>query len=205
MEGKIMRRYILNSIIVLLLVSALTVSGQKKEEFKANPTESKLNWTGSKPGGQHHGTVQISEGTLNIEKGEIKSGFFTIDLRTIKDLDLEPGTWNDKLVGHLKSEDFFYIEKYPVATFKLTNSTKKDKTNYSITGDLTIRGITHPVTFDATVNINKGYLTATSSEIVLDRVKWDIKTMSKSVFADLKDKYVDDEMLVTIDLVANSK
>ncbi len=77
-----------------------------------------MKWIGSKPGGQHHGTVQISEGTLNIEKGVITSGTFTIDLRTIKDLDLEPGTWNDKLVGHLKSEDFFYIEKYPVATFK---------------------------------------------------------------------------------------
>jgi polyisoprenoid-binding protein YceI len=124
---------------------------------------------------------------------------------SITDLDMEPGTWNDKLTAHLKSEDFFYTEKFPVATFKITQAVKKEGTKYSITGDLTIRGITHPITFDAVVLLNNGVLTATSSEISLDRVKWDIKAMSKSVFADLKDKYVDDEMKVTIDLTANSK
>lgn len=200
-----MKKHFFLSITALLVASFIQLSAQDKIEYKTDPLKSQLKWIGSKPGGQHHGTVQISEGTLNIEKGIIKSGTFTIALTTIKNLDLEPGTWNDKLVGHLKSEDFFFIEKYPSATFKLTKATKKENKKYSITGDLTLRGITHPVTFDADVEIVKKTLTATSSEIVLDRVKWDIKTMSKSVFADLKDAYVDDEMRITVELVANSK
>lgn len=190
----------------LLVALVLDASAQiKNADYKVDKEKSQLKWIGSKPAGQHHGTVQISDGTLRIEKETITSGTFTIDLNTIKDLDLTDSTWNQKLVGHLKSADFFYVEKFPTATFKITKASKIEKSKVTITGDLTIKGITNSITFDAIVSVFKGVFNATSSEIVLDRVKWDIKTMSKSVFADLKDKYVDDEMRITIELVANAK
>jgi len=200
-----MKKILAFTIIGLLTFSTTYISAQTKTEFKAAPQKSKVNWVGKKPTGQHNGTVNISNGILVVEKDEIVSGNFTIDLNTILVVDLEPGTLNNKLVGHLKSEDFFHVEKFPIATFKLSKAVRKDNANYILTGDLTMKGITHPVTFGAAVNINKGSLTAKSSEIILDRVKWDVKTMSKSVFADLKDNYIDDEMIIIVELTAVSK
>lgn len=200
-----MKKILLFTSIGLLTFSTAYISAQTKTEFKTDPKKSKVNWVGKKPTGQHNGTVNISNGILVVEKDEIISGNFTIDLNTILVVDLEPGTLNNKLVGHLKSEDFFNVEKFPIVKFKLSKAVKKDNANYILTGDLTMKGITHPVTFGATVNINKGSLTAKSSEIILDRVKWDVKTMSKSVFADLKDNYIDDEMIITVELNAVAK
>jgi polyisoprenoid-binding protein YceI len=202
---KTMGKYLNYWLFLFFAFSMIQTNVQAKNKYIVDLVKSKVSWVGSKPGGQHHGTVNISDGIISLDRGEIESGVFTIDLTTIADLDLEPGSWNDKLVTHLKSNDFFYVEKYPKATFEITKSKKVDKENYFITGNLTIRGITNSISFDAKVSIKKNVLNATSSEIVLDRVKWDIKAMSKSVFADLKDKYVDDEMLIKIELTAISR
>ena len=193
-------------IAVTFFLSTSFVSAQiKTTNYKVDINKSHVKWIGSKPGGQHHGTVQISEGNIGLENGILKNGTFSVDLKTIKDLDLEDETWNNKLVDHLKSEDFFHVEKYPEATFKLTKASKTANSNFTLTGDLTIKGITIPITFNATINHENGVIKAVSDEIVLDRVKWNIKTMSKSVFSDLKDKYIDDEIRIVVELEAERK
>jgi len=164
-----------------------------------------VNWLSSKPGGEHNGTVKLSGGTVVFKNGELTGGSFTIDLNSIVNLDLEAETWNQKLVDHLKSEDFFYVEKFPVVTFTINSVEKKNTNSYKLTGDLNMRGVTKSITFHATVTVEDNVVKATTPKIILDRTQWKIETMSKSVFADLKDKYVDDEMQIEIDLVAEKK
>jgi polyisoprenoid-binding protein YceI len=144
----------------------------------------------------------ISEGTVIMKNGELAGGSFVIDLNSIVNLDLESEAWNKKLIDHLKSEDFFYVEKYPLSTFTITHIEKQESDNYKITGNLNLRGITREITFTANVVVEDGTVKAATPVIVLDRTQWKIETMSKSIVADLKDNYVDDEMQVQIDLVA---
>ncbi len=117
-----------------------------------------------------------------MENSKLVGGNFTLDLTTIEDTDLTNASMNEKLVGHLKSEDFFSVEKHPTSTFKITKSeiipnAKKGSHNYIITGDITKKDITHSITFPAAVSFNGNTAQATA-KIEIDRTKWDIKYRS---------------------------
>jgi polyisoprenoid-binding protein YceI len=189
---------------MLILVTGLQVLAEDGNiKYEVNTDKSKINWIGTKPGGQHNGTVKLSSGTVVFKDGELSGGSFTIDMSSIVNLDLESETWNKKLVDHLKSEDFFYVEKYPVSKFTITNAEKQDTDKYKITGDLNLRGTKKSIAFTAMISINNGELKATTPTLILDRTQWGVEAMSKSVFSDLKDKYVDDEMQIVIHLAAS--
>jgi len=178
-------------------------------KFVINLGDSKVNWTGKKPGGAHEGFVSLASGELKVDNNEIKGGSFVIDLTSIVNTDLKDEGTNAKLVGHLKSADFFDVEKFPTARFEITKVTKLNgsaatgtpKSTHKIDGDLTMKGITKKVSFDASVNILNGKLTAASLPFTIDRTQWGVNYQSKSVFAELKDKFIDDEIALTVDLV----
>lgn len=166
---------------------------------------SKVEWTGAKPTGQHHGTINISEGNLMLTDGNIVGGKFTIDMNSIVDLDLTSAEDNGKLVGHLKSPDFFDAAKYPSAVFEITSveavSGNADVT-HNITGNLTMKEITKSVTFPANVVIEVDKLMATTPEFIIDRSKWNVQYGSRTFFNDLKDKFINDEIALKISLSA---
>src|SRR6056297_3922070 len=83
-------------------------------------SDSEVHWRGVKPTGEHVGTVSISDGQVKVAGGEVTSGSITIDLNSIVNEDLQ-GDMNARLVGHLKSEDFFYTEEYPTAEFDIVS------------------------------------------------------------------------------------
>ena len=195
--------YLLTVYSIALLSSNYAISSEGGDEFKVNTKNSKINWLGTKPGGEHNGTVKIKDGILSLKNGELTGGNFVIDLNSIENLDLDSETWNKKLVDHLKSEDFFYVGKYPTAVFTITEVEKIEPYNYKITGDLKLRGITKTIHFKANVSIENDILKASTPKFVLDRTQWKIEAMSKSIFADIKDRYVDDEMQIEIELVAD--
>jgi len=197
------KQIFIQTIIAVFFLPGLSVFSQTTGiEYQVNTAKSKISWIGSKPAGKHIGTVNILKGSVLIKNGELAGGNFTIDLNSIINLDLESEIWNKKLVDHLKSEDFFYVEKYPFSTFTITSIEKQGSGNYKITGNLNLRGITREITFAANVVVEDGTVKANTPVIVLDRTQWKIETMSKSIFADLKDNYIDDEMQVQIDLIA---
>jgi polyisoprenoid-binding protein YceI len=196
--------YIFTAMTIALLNNT-AIAGEGNNEYKVNTSESKINWLGTKPGGEHYGIVKISNGTLNIEDGELKGGNFVIDLRSIENLDIESEAWNKKLVDHLKSEDFFYVDKYPTGVFTITEVEKNTSELYRLTGNLELRGITKTIRFNANVAFENEILKAKTPKLVLDRTQWKIEAMSKTVFTDLKDKYVDDEMQIEIELVAEKE
>jgi polyisoprenoid-binding protein YceI len=186
-----------------LALMLFTISITAQNDFKTNTSNSKINWKGFKPGGSHHGSIMIKDGHFTINDNQITGGEFTIDMNSIVDLDMEADNeYNAKLVNHLKSDDFFDVEKYPTAKFKVTETfVKGDKT--LVKGNLTIKNKTNPVSFLATVKINDTKLNVKSESFKIDRSKWDIKYKSKSFFEDLADKFIYDEMELSFELEAD--
>jgi polyisoprenoid-binding protein YceI len=172
--------------------------------FKADIKGSKITWLAKKATGEHAGNVSVSDGTFTVENNTLKAATFEIDTRTITDTDIADEAGNAKLVGHLKSTDFFSVEAHPKATFVLTSATKAASDAYNVKGNLTIKGITNEVSFPATVVISGKKLNATA-KITIDRTKYDIKFRSKNFFENLGDKVIYDEFNLNVALVANAQ
>lgn len=185
-----------------LAVTALfAFTTAKQETYKVNTQKSNIEWTGKKVLGSHTGSIKISGGTVVTNGKAPVSGNFTIDMRSMnnEDLDAENG---GKLMGHLKSDDFFGVDKYPAAQFVATKITAVDGNTVNVTGNLTIKGATNVVTFPADYTISGNTLTATAKGVAVDRTKYNIKYGSKSFFESIGDKAINDEFLLDISLVA---
>ena len=119
--------------------------------FTIDPAASSVEWLGKKVTGQHHGTVQIKSGEVFVDNGQLTGGSFVLDLNTIDNKDLE-GEYKGKLEGHLKSADFFDVENHPEASFQITSvKPGTAEGQVIVSGNLTLRGVTKNITFDATI------------------------------------------------------
>jgi len=180
--------------IAMLLVLAITVASfSTLNTKKVSVKESQIQWTGHKVTGQHDGTLMLQDGELEFNDNELIGGTFIIDMTSINTTDLE-GKSKTKLDGHLKNDDFFGVEKFPTATLKFTK-VEGQGPDYTITGDLTIKGITKPITFNMNVTAN----TATTA-FKIDRTKYGIKYGSSSFFDDLQDKAIYNEFDLNVTL-----
>ncbi|WP_017730158.1 YceI family protein [Nafulsella turpanensis] len=196
------------AVLALLAFTTTQLAAQSKagKTLNADTQKSSLVWTGKKIGGEHTGNISLSSGTLQVEKNKLVGGAFEIEMNSITNTDLTDADYNAKLVGHLKSDDFFGVEKHPKATFKITKATpiaKAGENNYQITGDLTIKGKTENITFPAAVKIN-GNAAEAVAKIVVDRSKFDVRYGSPSFFADLGDKAIDNEFIIDLKLITSA-
>ncbi|WP_234735843.1 YceI family protein [Tellurirhabdus bombi] len=174
----------------------------KASTYTIDANESTVNWNGKKVTGEHFGTIKISKGSLLVDGSKLTGGTVDIDLRTMTSTDLKDNKeYHDKLINHLKSDDFFGVDKYPTATFKITKVTPKSGNQYDVTGDLSIKGKTNPVTFPVTVNV-KGNTLEAAGKATVDRSKYDIRYGSKSFFDNLGDKAINDEFTLDLKVVA---
>ena len=189
-----MRRIL--SLTILVMMVALTVSAQT---FEVNPSSSVLKWTGKKVTGEHHGKIKLKSGSFEMNNNKIVNGQFVIDMTSISNEDLQ-GEWHDKLVGHLKSDDFFSVEKYPEATLTVTGSTKFKNGQAKINGNLTIKGITQPIEFE--VVQNKGKFAAV---ITVDRTLYNVRYGSGKFFDNLGDKTIYDNFTLEVELVTEDE
>ncbi len=167
--------------------------------YKANVAESTVAWKGSKPTGSHNGVVSLEKGTLEIEDGAVKSGEFIINMNTIVCQDLEAGDGKEKLEGHLKSADFFDVEKFPTAKFEVSGSEVKGG-KVHVTGNLTLKDVTKSITIPATITEADGTTTFKSDTFSIDRTDFGITYKSKKIDAALKDKFINDLMEVSFDV-----
>jgi len=196
------------NVVVSLAVAAFVVAvlsafaPPAASKFKVDSKASSLVWTGKKLTGQHSGNVPVSAGKLVVENKVLKQGTFEIDLSNLTVTDIADKEGNAKLVGHLKSDDFFAVSKYPKATFVITSVTPKSGNEYTVKGNLTIKGKANPIEFPATIKNDGKQLTATA-KIVVDRAKYDVRYGLKSFFDDLGDKVIYDEFDLDLKLVAN--
>ncbi|MBE0638293.1 MAG: YceI family protein [Bacteroidales bacterium] len=184
-------------------------------KYEVNLEQSVVAWEGYKPTGTHNGTVAISDGKLKFNEGALVGGTFTIDLTSIKVLDLTDPDMNAKLTGHLLSADFFEVETYPAATFEITGveavdgsqvDLSKEKGDiiptHAISGNLTMKDVTKNLTFHARVMMEGDMFMAQTNMFFIDRVDWNVQYGSKKLFADLKDNFINDEMGLAITLQA---
>lgn len=171
--------------------------------LKVDTLNSNVQWTGYKVTGQHNGVVNIKSGALTYdEKGFFAGGSFEIDMTSIKCLDLQ-GETAGKLEGHLKSDDFFGVAKYPTAKFVITKVTPRGKPGeYKITGNLTIKSTTKEVKFDALLQEAAGGKIVATGDIKIDRSDFDVRYGSGSFFEGLGDKTIYDEFDLKVKLTA---
>ena len=164
-------------VIATLALGLLTFAGVAAPKVvNVNKTASSVAWLAKKVTGEHNGTVGISAGALNIDGNKLIGGNFTIDLKTIKALDITDPGYNQKFIGHITSGDFFEIEKFPTASFVITKVAGNQ-----VTGNLTVKGITKSITFPAEIAVKGGKVTA-KANITIDRTDFNIKYGSKKFF-----------------------
>jgi polyisoprenoid-binding protein YceI len=189
-----------------------TVEGAE-HEYMVDAAGSIVEWKGSKPSGEHFGTVNIKQGKILVKEGNLVAGKFTMDMKSIIVKDLTDAEWNKKLVDHLNSSDFFNTPEFPVATFELTSARPYDgspvegaeRPTHYITGNLTIKGIAKSLTFPAFVQMDKTIFKATSTQFIIDRTEWDVRYQSRKFFDDLKDKFIYDEIGIRISIASELK
>lgn len=192
--------------LALALIGSITYANDGNgDKYTVQTQSSTVNWVGKKVGGSHTGTIAIKEGTLTLANGKIETALVTIDMTSIKVTDegMNDGT-KAKLTGHLNSPDFFNTEEHTTALFQLTSFTEiKNSTvaNYTVTGKLTIKGITQEITFPAIIRMSDGRVEA-SANLTFDRSKWDIRYGSGSFFDNLGDKVIYDDVQIGFNFVA---
>ena len=173
-----------NLIVALSILPIIAFGGEvdlKKSVFK---------WTGTKVTGSHYGKVLLKSASIDEKDGHINSGTFVMDMNTISCDDLQ-GEWMDKLIGHLKNDDFFGVNKYPTSTLNI-----KHGMNGKLTGNLTIKGVSQPVTVSYKQS-GKNF----NGTLKFDRTKYGIKYGSGSFFEGLGDKMIHDEVTVEFSVV----
>lgn len=190
-------------VLIALVFGWLNPSNPSAVSTKTVDTKaSTIVWTGHKVTGKHYGKVKIKNGELTLKDGMISTGTFSIDMTSISCDDLT-GETNGKLVGHLKSDDFFGVEKYPTATLKINRAVPTDSNgSYRISADLTIKGKTTPIRFNAK-HIKEGGMDKAMAKITIDRTDYDVRYGSGSFFDNLGDKTIYDEFDLDVTLVLN--
>lgn len=202
-----MKASIVLALTVLTLglnVSAADKKAVTVETYTVDTVASSVNWKGTKKlGSFHEGTMTVKSGSIMVEKDMVKSGEVVVDMASMKNTDLKDADSNKKLVGHLSSPDFFNVAKYPTSTFKINSITAgKAKDQYTVKGDLSMIGQTHPIEFPATISVVKGMATGEAT-VEIDRTVWGLKYNSGNFLKDLAaDKVINDKFELKLKIVA---
>jgi len=200
------------SIVILgiFVFSTSVTAGNTKNSatvFNVETKQSKVLWTGKKVTGEHTGTLNLATGEVMVEGNTVINAQVKMDMNSIVCTDITNADVNQKLVGHLKSDDFFSVDKFPQALFSATtfkpNPAGTDGNNYLVSGKLTIKGITRDISFPAKVEINNGQLKA-NGKAKIDRTQYDIKYGSGSFFKGLGDNLIYNDFEIEFDLVASA-
>ncbi|WP_299254718.1 YceI family protein [uncultured Lacinutrix sp.] len=187
-------------------VKEAATSESSSSKYAVNTSESTIEWKGFKPTGSHNGTINLDSGTFSVTDNTLESGTFIIDMTSINSTDLE-GDQKANLDAHLKGTvegkegDFFNVAKFPNAAFEITGTTVENGKTM-ISGNLALKGIKNNITFPATITNTGDVMTIISEAFTIDRTKWSINYGSKSIFDNLGDKFINDDMELKISITA---
>ena len=190
------RRIVLGVIPVLFAATLISCKKEKpvtsehseitttKEgnQFVIDTMTSKIEWKGYKvfksENTSHFGIIKFESGDITVKEGNLESGKFVANMTSLTSEDLK----NDaeqlgKLNGHLKSADFFDVEKFPTASYEITKVTPATEGDYNtiLDGNLTIKGITKPTQFKANVSVKEGEVNIASEPKDIDRELFGVK------------------------------
>lgn len=171
--------------------------------FRIVSSDSSVEWTGRKVTGAHNGTIGIKEGNFILNEGKVKGGTIVIDTASIKILDITDPDTNTQFAGHLASDDFFSIEKFPTATFEVLSVKEVSDSIFYLEGNLTIKDITHIAGFEAAIEKSTNAISLTG-KLVIDRTKYDIKFRSGNFFKDLGDTLIYNDFELDFNITAEA-
>jgi polyisoprenoid-binding protein YceI len=185
---------------------AVASPAKKAVPYKLQPQMSTLGWKGAAVTHGHEGTMQFASGELEVNGNQIVGGMAVVDMKTMKATDIKDAENHAKFVGHMSSDDFFGVATNPTATFKITSikpiaGAKADANNVTITGNMTIKGVTQSISFPAIAGVKNG-VAGVKGTATIDRTKFGLKYGSKSFFSSIGDKAINDTFDLTFDVVA---
>lgn len=172
-------------------------------KFQIQKSSSTVNWTGKKVLGLHTGSINVESGFVELTDGLIKSGEIKIDMTSIVITDIEDKKTHNDFLAHLQNHEFFSVDKFKTAKLEITGSTQNENNNFTVSGNLTIKDITQPVSFSAKVEVFTDYL-HTMGEIVIDRTLYNIRYGSGKFIANLGDKLIYDDFILQFKLVGQA-
>ena len=159
-------------------------------------SKSSVKWLGEKVTGSHEGTISIKEGHLHFDNNTFTGGNIVIDMSTIDCTDLV-GEPKSSIEGHLSSDDFFGIKKYPTANLEIVNAEKikYSKNKYKVSAILEIKSIKNNVELEVVIDNGSAIV-----DLVIDRTQYNIKYGSGSFFDNLGDKMIYDDFKLSVSL-----
>lgn len=150
--------------------------------YKVDTMNSRVEWKGYKvlksDQTTHFGTIRFESGDVTVKDGKLQSGKFVADINTLENVDLKGDEeMKAKLEGHLKSADFFEVEKFPTASYEITKVTEAKSGDYNtiLDGNLTIKGITKPVQFKANVTVENENVSIATEPTDINREDYGLK------------------------------
>ena len=211
-----MKKFLLPALFAFAaLGTAPVASAQKMNNAKMDtnapayalqPQLSTLGWEGKAVTHGHVGTMNFTSGELLVKGNAVVGGTVTVDMKTMKATDIKDAESHGKFVGHMSSDDFFGVEKFPTSVFKIVSvapikGAAQNADNATITGDMTIKGVTQRISFPAKVGVKDGVAAATGT-VTIDRTKFGLKYGSKSFFDSIGDKAIYDNFDLTFNVIA---
>lgn len=187
---------------------AVQIEAASGKTYQADLAQSRVQWTGTKPIGQHHGSFALQNGSLTVNEGNITGGRFVMDMNSLKIEDQDTnGVF--KLDGHLRSNDFFDVTQHPTAEFEISSVTPgvtasgeelvMKEATHTVTGNLTLKGVTKSISFPAKIAVNDQVVTA-DANFNIDRTNWGLVYGNDQ---SLGDKFIRPAVNIGLHLVAN--
>ncbi len=182
--------------IKFLLAVMLTTTMTWAQEYTLDTAKSAIKWTGSElTTKQHYGSLTFASGSIVFQEGVPASGSFEVDMTSMVCEDL-PAEYAPKLIGHLKSDDFFSVASFPTASLAVTSASAAENGSFDVQADLTIKGITHPANFKLIPDGDNWI-----ANLTFDRSKYDVRFRSGTFFQNLGDKLILDDIVLETKLV----
>ena len=192
-----MKKTFLTIIVTFFAVTLMTA----QKTLVADPASTVIGWKGDKVvGSAHTGTIDLKSGTVTLKDNAFTEGEFLVDMNSIKNDDIKDEKMRERLIGHLKSDDFFGVEKFPLSKLVITGSSKIEGGKALVKGNLTVKEATHPVEFTVTESKSGAVVTYTA-EIAFDRSLYDVRFGSGKFFSNLGDNAINDEIKLNVKLV----
>ena len=174
----------------------------KQRTYNIDLENSSVKWTGKKITKSHSGSIDINSGTILMQGKKVISAEIKIDMNSIQNTSINNQNSRYNLTSHLKNEDFFNVDSFPISIIKINNATELNDSTYIFNSDLTIKGITNPVEFTGNIfSLDGKYLA--NIDLTFDRTLWNIRYGSGKFFDNLGDRIILDEIHISASLLTN--
>jgi len=164
-------------------------------------------WMGRKAtGDSHNGSIQVLNGTLEVQGGKLVSGSIVLDMNSVAVADLKDPEEKRDLESHLKDSDFFETKKYPKAEFKFSEVYPSNNPDFNtvIAGSLTMKAKTKAVNIPVIIKLDEKELTAESATFPINRTDWGVNFRA-GILGTAKDQLINDVVTLSLSLKAKKK